>query len=128
MGMLQEFVTFIKRGNVIDLAVGVIIGAAFGKIVSSLVADILMPAIGLLMGGVNFGGLAVQIGGTPEAPALLKYGLFLQAVVDFLIIAACVFLIVKAVNALQRPAPGAPPDPPEEVKLLREIRDSLRAR
>jgi large conductance mechanosensitive channel len=119
-------VTFIKRGNVIDLAVGVIIGAAFGKIVSSLVADILMPAIGLVMGGINFSGLAVQIGGTPEAPALLKYGVFIQAVVDFLIIALCVFLIVKGVNALQRPAPGAPPEPPEEVKLLREIRDSLR--
>jgi large conductance mechanosensitive channel len=126
MGMLQEFVTFIKRGNVIDLAVGVIIGAAFGKIVSSLVADILMPAIGLMMGGVNFSGLAVQIGGTPEAPALLKYGVFIQTVVDFLIIALCVFLIVKAVNALQRPAPGAPPEPPEDIKLLREIRDSLR--
>ena len=128
MSMLQEFVTFIKRGNVIDLAVGVIIGAAFGKIVSSLVADILMPAIGLIMGGVNFSALAVQIGGTPEAPALLKYGVFIQTVVDFLIIALCVFLSVKAVNALQRPAPGAPPEPPEDVKLLREIRDSLRAR
>ena len=126
MSMLQEFVTFIKRGNVIDLAVGVIIGAAFGKIVSSLVADILMPAIGLVMGGINFSGLAVQIGGTPEAPALLKYGVFIQAVVDFLIIALCVFLIVKAVNSLQRPAPGAPAEPPEEIKLLREIRDSLR--
>jgi large conductance mechanosensitive channel len=126
MGMLQEFVTFIKRGNVIDLAVGVIIGAAFGKIVSSLVADVLMPAIGLVMGGVNFSALAVRIGGTDEAPALLKYGVFIQTVVDFLIIALCVFLIVRAVNALQRPAPGAPPDPPEDVKLLREIRDSLR--
>ena len=126
MSMLQEFVTFIKRGNVIDLAVGVIIGAAFGKIVSSLVADILMPAIGLVMGGIHFSGLAVQIGGTPEAPALMKYGVFIQTVVDFLIIALCVFLIVKAVNALQRPAPGAPAEPPEEIKLLREIRDSLR--
>ena len=129
MGMLSEFLTFIKRGNVIDLAVGVIIGGAFGKIVSSVVGDVLMPSIGLVLGGVNFAGLAVQIGGTAEAPVLLKYGAFIQAVIDFVIIAACVFLIVKAVNAMQKPKPAAaPPEPPADVKLLTEIRDLLKAR
>jgi large conductance mechanosensitive channel len=129
MGMLSEFLTFIKRGNVIDLAVGVIIGGAFGKIVSSVVGDVLMPSIGLVLGGVNFAGLAVQIGGTAEAPVLLKYGAFIQAVIDFVIIAACVFLIVKAVNALQKPkSTAAPPEPPADVKLLTEIRDLLKAR
>ena len=128
MSMVSEFRDFINRGNVMDLAVGVIIGGAFGKIVSSLVADVLMPAIGLIMGGVNFGTLAAQIGGTPEAPVLLKYGNFIQMVIDFAIIAFCVFLIVRAVNALQKPKAGPPPEPPADVKLLTEIRDLLRAR
>ena len=128
MSMLSEFRDFINRGNVMDLAVGVIIGGAFGKIVSSLVADVLMPAIGLIMGGVNFSTLAAQIGGTPEAPVLLKYGNFIQMVIDFVIIAFCVFLIVRAVNALQKPKAGPPPEPPADVKLLTEIRDLLRAR
>ena len=128
MSVLTEFRDFINRGNVMDLAVGVIIGGAFGKIVSSLVGDVLMPAIGLILGGVNFAGLALQIGGTPEAPALLKYGNFLQALIDFLIIAFCVFLIVRGVNAVQKPKSGPPPEPPAEVKLLTEIRDLLRAR
>jgi len=106
---------------VMDLAVGVIIGAAFGKIVSSLVGDILMPAIGVLMGGVNFSGLSVTIGG-----AVLKYGSFVQSVIDFVIIAACVFLLVRAVTALQKPKAAAAP--PAQERLLTEIRDLLRAR
>lgn len=121
MTFLKEFREFIARGNVIDLAVGVIIGAAFGKIVSSLVGDILMPAIGVLMGGVNFSGLSVTIGG-----AVLKYGSFVQSVIDFVIIAACVFLLVRAVTALQKPKAAAAP--PAQERLLTEIRDLLRAR
>jgi large conductance mechanosensitive channel len=129
--MAAEFRTFIQRGNVIDLAVGVIIGGAFGKIVAALVDNVLMPALGLLIGGVDFSKLAVTIGGTPEAPVLLKYGSLLQASLDFLILAFCVFLIIKAVNAAKRkepPAPAAPAEVPAEVRLLGEIRDLLKAR
>jgi len=126
MSVLSEFRDFINRGNVMDLAVGVIIGGAFGKIVSSLVGDLLMPVIGIVMGGVNFAGLAAQIGGTAEAPVLLKYGSFIQTVVDFLIIAFCVFMIVRAVNAVQKPKAAAAP--PADVQLLTEIRDLLRSR
>jgi large conductance mechanosensitive channel len=126
MSVLSDFRDFINRGSVMDLAVGVIIGAAFGKIVSSLVGDVLMPGVGLIMGGVNFSGLALQIGGTAEAPTLLKYGAFLQAVIDFLVIALCVFFIVRAVNAVQKPKAAAPP--PAQERLLTEIRDLLRAR
>jgi large conductance mechanosensitive channel len=131
MGMLSEFQAFIKRGNVMDLAVGVIIGGAFGKIVSSVVGDVLMPVIGLVLGGINFSALALTIGGTSEAPVLLKYGSFVQAIIDFVIIAFCVFLLVRAVNSMQKPAPvaaAAPPETPADVKLLTEIRDLLRAR
>ena len=131
MGMAAEFRTFIQRGNVIDLAVGVIIGGAFGKIVAALVDNVLMPAPGLVIGGGDFSKLAVTIGGTPEAPVLLKYGSLLQASLDFLILAFCVFLIIKAVNAAKRkepPAPAAPAEVPAEVRLLGEIRDLLKAR
>ena len=129
MGMISEFQAFIKRGNVMDLAVGVIIGGAFGKIVTSVVGDLLMPVIGLVLGGIDFTGLAFTIGGTDEAPVLLKYGAFIQALIDFLIIAFCVFLLVKGVNSLQKPAPAAaPPPPPADVVLLTEIRDLLRSR
>ncbi|MEO8195307.1 MAG: large-conductance mechanosensitive channel protein MscL [Thermoanaerobaculia bacterium] len=131
MGMMQEFKTFIQRGNVIDLAVGVIIGGAFGKIVASLVDNVLMPVLGLAIGGVDFSQLAVTIGGTAEAPVLLKYGSLLQASLDFLILAFCVFLIVKAVNSAKRkepPAPAAPAEIPADVRLLGEIRDLLKAR
>lgn len=127
MGMAAEFREFIQRGNVVDMAVGVIIGAAFGKIVSALVDGVLMPPIGLAMDGVNFSDLRWVIGGAPEAPVTLNYGAFLQTLIDFLIIAFCVFLLVKAVNKLRKPAAApAPAEPPEDVKLLTEIRDLLR--
>jgi len=129
MSIVSEFKTFIQRGNVIDLAVGVIIGAAFGKIVSSLVADVLMPPIGALVGGINFSALKLPLGEGKDAAAI-NYGNFLQTVFDFLIVAVCVFLLVKAVNALNRPAPAAPAPPAEpsdEVKLLAEIRDLLKS-
>jgi large conductance mechanosensitive channel len=130
MSMVSEFKTFIQRGNVIDLAVGVIIGGAFGKIVSSLVGDVLMPPIGLAVGGVDFSQLAINLGGTAEEPVLLKYGSFLQATFDFLIVAFCVFLLVKAVNAMKRPEPEAPAAPagPTSEELLAEIRDLLKQR
>jgi large conductance mechanosensitive channel len=128
MSMAGEFRDFIQRGNVVDMAVGVIMGAAFGKIVSSLVDGLLMPPIGLVTGGVNFSDLRAVIGGTPEAPVTLNYGAFIQTTIDFLIIAFCVFLLVKGVNRLKRPAPApaAPAEPPAEVKLLTEIRDLLK--
>jgi len=129
MSMTSEFRTFVQRGNVMDMAVGVILGGAFGKIVSSFVNDILMPPIGILLGGVDFSALAVTIGGTEEAPVTLAYGSFLQTVVDFLIVAWCIFLMVRAVNSLKKPEPpAAPAEPPAEQKLLAEIRDLLRAR
>jgi large conductance mechanosensitive channel len=127
--MLGEFREFIQRGNVVDMAVGVIIGGAFGKIVSSIVGDVLMPPIGLASGGVDFKNLKIAIGGTPEAPVTINYGTFIQTTIDFVIIAFCVFLLVKAVNQLRRPAPAAPAPPPEpsaEAKLLTEIRDLLK--
>ncbi|MFN7941264.1 MAG: large-conductance mechanosensitive channel protein MscL [Thermoanaerobaculia bacterium] len=127
MGMVSEFKAFIQRGNAIDLAVGVILGGAFGKVVSSVVGDLIMPPIGLALGGVNFTDLKVKLGGAPEAPVTLNYGAFLQSIVDFLIISFCVFLIVKAVNAMHKPAPAAPAEPTVEQKLLAEIRDLLRA-
>jgi large conductance mechanosensitive channel len=128
MGLFAEFKSFVQRGNVVDMAVGVILGAAFGKIVGSLVDGVLMPPIGLALGGVAFDDLAVRIGGTDAAPVLLAYGAFLQTLVDFLIVAACVFLLVKAVNSLQRKPPAAPPAPTPEQKLLAEIRDLLAQR
>jgi len=123
----QEFLTFIKRGNVMDLAVGVIIGGAFGKIVSSLVADILMPPLGYLIGGVKFSELHAVLGKTPDGkPVTVNYGNFLQAGVDFLIIAFCVFLLIKLINSLMRAPAPVPPAPSDEVKLLTEIRDLLK--
>ena len=129
MSMASEFKTFIQRGNVIDLAVGVIIGGAFGRIVSSFVGDVLMPPIGLALGGVAFADLKATIGGTAEAPVTLNYGAFAQSVVDFVIVAFCVFLLVKAVNAMKKPEPpAAPAEPTAQEKLLAEIRDLLRQR
>lgn len=119
--MLKEFKAFISRGNVIDLAVGVVIGGAFGKIVSSLVGDIIMPAIGILSGGISFKDLSVNIG-----EASINYGLFLQSVVDFLIIALTIFLFVKFINKLRKSKAEAPKMPPREEQLLEEIRDLLK--
>jgi large conductance mechanosensitive channel len=127
MSMVDEFKAFIMRGNVVDLAVGVIIGSAFGKIVSSLVENILMPIIGLATGGMDFSKMGVKLGSSPDA-AMWKYGVFIQSVFDFLIIAACIFGIVKAINSMKKPAPAAdaapPPPAPSEV-YLKEIRDAL---
>jgi large conductance mechanosensitive channel len=118
------------KGNVVDLAVGVIIGTAFGKIVSSLVADVVMPPLGILIGGVNFSDLAVNLGNDPKGvPVLLKYGAFLQTVFDFLIIAIVIFLAVKGINKLKKPpaaaADATPAAPPRQEVLLEEIRDAL---
>jgi large conductance mechanosensitive channel len=129
MSTLSEFKAFVQRGNVIDLAVAVVIGTAFGKIVTSFVNDVLMPPIGVLVGKVSFADLSARIGGTPEEPVTLNYGAFAQSIIDFLIIAFCVFMIVKAVNAMKKPAAAAaPPGPTPEQQLLTEIRDLLRAR
>jgi len=122
MSMMKEFRAFAMRGNVVDLAVAVIIGGAFGKIVASVVADVVMPIVGLLLGGVNFTGLSITVG-----DAVIKYGAFIQAIVDFLIIAWVIFLALKALNKVKKaepPAAPAPP-PPQEV-LLTEIRDLLK--
>lgn len=136
--ILQEFKTFAMRGNVIDMAVGVIIGGAFGKIVSSLVADVIMPLVGLLVGGLNFSQLkwtikpAVMDGDAVVSPEVsLNYGNFIQVTFDFLIIAVSVFLMVKAINTLSKKkkeeaAKPVPPPPSDEVKLLAEIRDLLK--
>lgn len=132
MGIISEFKQFAVKGNVIDLAVGIIIGAAFGKIVSSFVADVLMPPIGLALGKVNFADLSVILSkSTVEgvADVTLNYGKFIQTVVDFTIIAFSVFLLVKAINSLKKQeeaAPAAPPAPNPQEVLLTEIRDLLK--
>jgi large conductance mechanosensitive channel len=129
MSIIQEFKTFAMRGNVVDLAVGIIIGGAFGKIVSSVVADVIMPPIGLLVGGVNFSNLAITLKeAAGKAPAVtLNYGNFLQTVFDFLIIAFSVFMLVKVMNSLKTQEKDAPaPPPPKQEVLLAEIRDLLR--
>ncbi len=126
-GFLKEFKDFAMKGNVMDMAVGVIIGGAFGKIVSSLVDDILMPAIGMLTGGVDFSNLAVKLG-AGETAAMLKYGMFIQNIIDFLIIALCIFMMIKAMNKLikKKEETPAPAEPSAEEKLLGEIRDLLK--
>jgi large conductance mechanosensitive channel len=130
MALLDEFKKFAMRGNVVDLAVGVVIGAAFGKIVTSFVNDVLMPPIGLLVGGVDFSGLAVMLKAAEgDTPAVLwRYGAFIQTIVDFAIIAFAIFLVVKAMNSMQKKQEAAPAAPPAEVALLTEIRDELRRR
>jgi len=129
MGLAQEFKEFAVKGNVIDMAVGVIIGGAFGKIVSSLVADVVMPMIGMAVGGMNFSDLAVELGANEKGePVLLKYGVFLQNAFDFLIIALVIFMAIKGINKLKRPPPAAAPAVPEDILLLREIRDQLKTR
>ncbi|MBU1702646.1 MAG: large-conductance mechanosensitive channel protein MscL [Candidatus Eisenbacteria bacterium] len=129
--MMKEFKTFAMRGNVIDMAVGIVIGGAFGKIVSSLVADLIMPPIGLLLGNVNFTALVITLkGATAEAAAVtLNYGKFIQTIVDFIIVAFAIFMVIKAMNSLKKKeeeAPKAPPAPPKEEVLLTEIRDLLK--
>jgi large conductance mechanosensitive channel len=141
MAMLREFREFAVKGNVVDLAVGVIIGAAFGKIVDSLVGDIIMPIIGALVGSLDFSSLFIALGRVPPGTAttldalkkagvpVLAYGNFITVLVNFLLLAFIIFLMVKQINRLRRAAPPeavAPPAPPEEVMLLRQIRDSLR--
>ena len=121
MSIVKEFREFAIKGNVVDLAVGVIIGAAFGKIVASLVGDVFMPFLGSLVGGVDFSGLSVQF-----RDAKLNYGKFLQSCVDFLIIAWAIFVAVKVINRLKRDEPAAPAAPPRQEQLLEEIRDLLK--
>ena len=130
MSIGSEFKAFAIKGNVVDLAVAVIVGAAFGKIVSSLVGDIIMPPLGLLIGGVNFSDLAVTLGTDPKgAPVLLKYGSFLQTLFDFFIIAIVIFIVVKGINKLKKPpAPAIDAPPPRQEVLLEQIRDALTKR
>lgn len=138
MGMLKEFKEFAMRGSVIDLAVGVVIGGAFGKITTSLVNDVIMPVIGLALGKVNFSNLFVALNGESYASVqaakdvgapILTYGVFINAVVDFIIVAFALFIFIKAINSLKRKevaAPAAPAAPPADVVLLTEIRDLLK--
>ncbi len=140
MGMLKEFKEFAMKGNVLDMAVGIIIGAAFGKIVSSLVNDVIMPPIGKLMGNVDFSNLFINLGGGDYASlaaakqagaATLNYGLFLNTVLDFIIVAFAIFVMIKTMNMAKRKEeakPAPPPPPSGEEKLLGEIRDLLKSR
>lgn len=131
MSMAQEFKAFAMRGNVVDLAVGVIIGAAFGKIVSSVVGDVVMPLLGLMVGGLDFSDLAITLKAAEgDQPAnLLSYGKLIQATFDFLIVAFAIFMVVKGINRMKKKeeaAPAAPPAPSAEAVLLTEIRDLLK--
>jgi large conductance mechanosensitive channel len=128
MSVLKEFKEFAVKGNAMDMAVGIIIGAAFGKIVSSLVADVIMPPIGIIVGGVDFTDLAITLkAASAGAPAVvLSYGKFIQTVVDFTIIAFAIFLLVKGMNTMRKPEPESAPEVPNQEKLLAEIRDLLR--
>lgn len=131
MGMINEFKAFAVKGNVVDMAVGIIIGAAFGKIVSSFVGDVIMPPLGLLIGGVDFSDLAVTLKAAEgDLPAVtLAYGRFIQTVIDFIIVAFAIFMGVKAINRLKRQeavAPSVPPAPSTQEVLLTEIRDLLK--
>ena len=132
MSMMSEFKDFAMKGNVVDMAVGIVIGGAFGKIVSSFVADVLMPPIGLLLGNVDFSDLGVTLQAAAEGAeaVTLRYGVFIQTVVDFVIIAFAIFMVVKAMNSMKKKeeeAPAAPPAPSKEEVLLTEIRDALRS-
>ncbi len=121
--MFKDFREFAMKGNVLDLAVGVIIGGAFGKIVSSLVADVIMPIVGLLMGHIDFSALSFTLGS-----ATVKYGMFIQSVVDFVIVAFCIFICIRQLQRFKREAPPAPAQTPAEIALLTEIRDLLKKR
>jgi large conductance mechanosensitive channel len=128
--MIKEFKEFAMRGNVVDLAVGIIIGAAFGKIVSSLVNDVLMPPIGILIGGVDFSNLAITLkeaaAGTPAV--VIKYGFFINTIIDFVIVAFAIFLVIRAINTFKKKEEAAPAAPPRQEVLLSEIRDLLKTR
>lgn len=129
MSMIQEFKKFAMRGNVVDMAVGIIIGGAFGKIVSSFVGDVIMPPIGVLLGGVDFSSLTLTIKeATETTPAvMLSYGKFINTIIDFIIIAFAIFMVIKAMNSLKKKEEAAPPPaPPADVQLLTEIRDLLK--
>ncbi len=131
MGMMTEFREFAMRGNVVDMAVGIVIGGAFGKIVSSFVSDVLMPPIGLAVGGVDFSKLSMVLKEAADGAeaVTLNYGAFIQSVVDFIIIAFAIFMVIKAMNSMKRKeeaAPEEPPKPSDEVVLLTEIRDALK--
>lgn len=131
MGFISEFKEFAVKGNVIDMAVGVVIGGAFGKIVTSLVGDVIMPIVGVITGGANFSDLKVILKeAVGEVPAVtINYGVFIQTIVDFTIIAFCIFMAIKFINKLKREKPAEPEipaEPSEDILLLREIRDSLK--
>ena len=133
MSMVKEFKEFAMRGNVVDMAVGIVIGASFGKIVASFVSDVLMPPIGMLLGGVDFSDLMITLkSAAGETPAVVvKYGVFINTVLDFLIVAFAIFMVIKGMNSLkkkQEEAPAAPPTPSKEEQLLTEIRDALKSR
>jgi len=122
----SEFKEFAMKGNVVDMAVGVIIGTAFGRIVSSLVGDVIMPPLGRLIGGINFSDMAIALGVDPKGmPVLLKYGSFLQTIFDFLIIAFVIFIALRGINRLKKPAPAVAAPPPRQEVLLEQIRDAL---
>ena len=130
MKLFDEFKAFVMRGNVVDMAVGVIIGGAFGKIVTSLVNDIFMPIIGMILGNVNFSSLEIKLGEPVEGveQAAIKYGVFIQEIVNFIIIAFCIFMFIKLINRIQKKkeeAPAPAPEPTKEEVLLTEIRDAL---
>jgi len=132
MSMMSEFKSFAMRGNVVDMAVGIVIGGAFGKIVSSFVADVLMPPIGLMLGNVDFSDLAVTLMAASDGAeaVMVRYGVFIQTVIDFLIIAFAIFMVVKAMNTVtkkEEEAPPPPPGPSKEEVLLTEIRDAIRS-
>jgi large conductance mechanosensitive channel len=131
MKLLQEFKAFAMKGNVADMAVGIIIGAAFGKIVSSLVNDVIMPPIGMLVGGIDFSNLSITLKeAVDNSPAVvIKYGLFINTIIDFIIVAWAIFIVIKAMNSLRKKEdekPAAPPKKSDEVLLLGEIRDILK--
>lgn len=131
MSMMKEFKSFAMRGNVVDMAVGIVIGAAFGKIVSSFVADVLMPPIGMLLGGVDFAKLAITLQEASEGveAVTIRYGVWINTVIDFIIIAFAIFIVVKGINNMKKKEeekPAPPPEPSKEEVLLTEIRDALR--
>lgn len=130
MGFIKEFKEFAMRGNVVDMAVGIIIGAEFGKIVSSLVGDVIMPPIGYLTGGVDFSEMSMLLEAEGKEPVEVKYGAFIQAIINFIIIAFAIFMMIKIMNSMKKSeeeAPEAPAEPTKEEVLLAEIRDAIKS-